>query len=232
MNHVSQTIAAAVEPALLRSYVQKVYAWMVGGLLLTAGTAFGVASSPELITAIFGTWLIWPLLIAPFGIVLLLSAFIDKMKPSTAATAFIMYSIVNGITFSAIFLLYELGSIAQVFGIAAGMFAIAALYGFTTKRDLTSIGSFLMMGLFGIIIASVVAFVTNSSAVHFAVSVLGVIIFTGLTAFDMQRLKTQSIVMYQSEALVNKSAILGALGLYLNLINMFLLLLRLLGDRD
>jgi len=225
------SFAHAVDTDTLRTYVQRVYAWMVGGLLTTAVTAWLVSSSDMLLSAIFGTPLYWVVLLSPLIMVWVLASRIDSLKPSTAAGLFIAYSMVNGIAFSMLFIVYELGSIFQVFGIAAGMYAIAAVYGYTTKRDLTSMGSFLFMGLIGIILASVVNIFMNSSALSFAVSVIGVLVFTGLTAYDMQKIKQQAIVMYSGDALAAKRSILGALSLYLNLINLFLFLLRLLGNR-
>lgn len=186
MSSVQQSFGAVVSADVLRTYVQRVYAWMTGGLLLTGGTA---------------------------------------------AATFIAYALTNGLAFSVLFITYELGSIFQVFLIAAGMYAAAAVYGFTTKRDLTNMGSFLFMGLIGLIIASVVNIFLGSSALEFAVSILGVGIFTGLTVYDMNRMKEQAIVMYAGEGLAQKRAILGALSLYLNFVNLFLYLLRLFGER-
>lgn len=227
----SQSFAGAVSTEVVRAYVQRVYAWMTGGLLLTGLTAFGVSQSPLILNAIFGTPLYWLVLFAPLGFVFFLSAKIDTMKPSTAAATFIAYALTNGLAFSILFLIYELGSIFQVFVIAAGMFGAAAAYGFLTKRDLRSMGSFLFMGLVGVIIASVVNIFLDSSALEFAVSLIGVGIFTGLTAYDMNRMKDQAIVMFAGEGLAQKRAIIGALSLYLNFVNLFLFLLRLLGDR-
>ena len=225
------TFAAAVSADIIRSYVQRVYAWMVGGLLLTALTAAGIASSPALIGALFGTPLRWVIMLAPLGLGFFLGAKIESMQTSTAATIFVIFSVLMGMSLSSIFLAYELGSIFQVFLIAAGMYGAAAVYGFTTKRDLTSMGSFLFMGLIGILIASLVNIFMDSSALSFAISVIGVIIFTGLTAWEMQKIKSQAVVMYAGEALATKRAILGALSLYLNFINLFLYLLRLFGER-
>ncbi|MEN9282279.1 MAG: hypothetical protein RL594_1214 [Bacteroidota bacterium] len=228
MNSFSQAVSADA----IRTYVQRVYAWMVGGLLLTGGTAWMVSSSPTLLSAIFGTPLVWVVMFAPVVMVLFLAARVDRMQPSTAAGTFIAYSIVNGISFAAIFLAYDLGSIFKVFLITAGMYGAAAVYGFVTKRDLSGMGSFLFMGLIGLILASVVNIFMDSSALDFAISVIGVLIFTGLTAYDMSRIKEQAIVMYAGEGLAHKRAILGALSLYLNFINLFLYLLRLFGNRD
>lgn len=230
--NISNSFSQAISADTIRTYVQRVYAWMVGGLLLTASTAWFMASSPLLINAIFGTPLVWVVMFSPIAMVWFLAARIDRMQPSTAAGMFIAYSIVNGLSFSAIFLVYELGSIFQVFLVTAGMYAAAATYGFVTKRDLSGIGSFLFMGLIGIILASLLNWFMDSSALDFAICVIGVLVFTGLTAYDMNRIKEQAIVMYAGEGLAHKRAILGALSLYLNFVNMFLFLLRLLGNRD
>ncbi|MCX6140623.1 MAG: Bax inhibitor-1/YccA family protein [Candidatus Kapabacteria bacterium] len=227
----SQSFGNVVSTDAIRTYVQQVYAWMTGGLLITGVTAFGISQSPSILAAIFGTPLFWLVLFAPLGMVLFLTSRIDTMKPSTAAGTFIAYAFVNGLSFSVLFMIYELGSIFQVFVIAAGMFAGAAAYGFFTKRDLRSMGSFLFMGLIGVIIASVVNIFLQSSALEFAVSLIGVAVFTGLTAYDMSRMKDQAIVMYAGEGLAQKRAIIGALSLYLNFVNLFLFLLRLLGSR-
>lgn len=216
---------------VIRAYVQRVYAWMVGGLLVTGVTAFAASSSETLMAAIFGTPLMWVVMLAPLAMVFFLSMRIDRMQPSTAAGTFLAYSLVNGLSFSVIFLAYDLGSIFQVFVIAAGMYAAAAAYGFLTKRDLTGMGSFLFMGLVGLIIASVVNIFLGSGPLDFAISVIGVLIFTGLTAYEMNKIKEQAVVMYAGEGLAQKRAIIGALSLYLNFINLFLYLLRLFGDR-
>ncbi len=228
MNSFSQAISADA----IRTYVQRVYAWMVGGLLLTTASAVLVASSETLQAAIFGTPLVWVVMLAPLAMVFFLSARIDTMQPSTAAGTFIAYALTNGLSFGAIFLVYDLGSIFQVFFIAAGMYAGAAIFGYTTKRDLTGMGSFLFMGLIGLVIASIVNIFLGSSILEFAVSVIGVLVFTGLTAFEMNKIKEQAIVMYAGEGLAHKRAILGALSLYLNFVNLFLYLLRLFGNRD
>ncbi len=232
MNMQSPTSFSGVLSAdIIRAYVQRVYAWMVGGLLVTGVTAFSVASSETLMAAIFGTPLVWLIMLAPLGMVFFLSMRIDRMQPSTAAGTFLAYSLVNGVSFSVIFLAYELGSIFQVFVIAAGMYAAAAAYGYLTKRDLTGMGSFLFMGLIGLILASVLNIFLGSGPLDFAISVIGVLVFTGLTAYEMNKIKEQAVVMYAGEGLAQKRAIIGALSLYLNFVNLFLYLLRLFGDR-
>ncbi|MBS1560114.1 MAG: Bax inhibitor-1/YccA family protein [Bacteroidetes bacterium] len=227
----ARSFSSVVSADALRTYVQRVYAWMVGGLLLTAVTAMGVASSDELLRLFLGTPLRYVILFGPLALVWFLSARIDTLKPSTAATLFLVYSMSVGIMLSSIFVVYELGSIAQVFFIAAGMYAGAAVYGFTTKRDLTSMGSFMAMGVIGLVLAMIVNMFLGSGPLDFAISILGVAIFTGLTAWDMQRIKEQAVVMYTGEGNAAKRTILSALGLYLNFINLFLFLLRLFGNR-
>lgn len=215
----------------MRVYVQRVYAWMVGGLLTTALFAAAVVNSELMLAAIFGTPIRWVVLLAPLAMVWYLSARIDRMKASTAVGLFMAYSMMNGIAFGPIFLVYELGSIATVFAITAGMFGLTAAYGYVTKRDLSGMGGFMTMGLFGIILAMFVNWFLGSPALDFAISVIGVIVFTGLTAYDMQRIKEEHVLMYDGRSAATKGAIIGALRLYLDFINMFLFLLRLLGDR-
>ena len=215
----------------MRTYVQNVYAWMVGGLLTTAVTAAAVVNSELMLAAIFGTPIRWVVLLAPLAMVWYLSARIDRMQASSAIGLFLAYSMVNGLCFGPIFLVYELGSIATVFAITAGMFGATAAYGYLTKRDLSGMGGFMTLGLFGIIIAMFVNWFLGSPALDFAISIIGVIVFTGLTAYDMQRIKEEHVVMYDGRSAATKGAIMGALRLYLDFINMFLFLLRLLGDR-
>lgn len=229
--HPQQAFAAAVDATALRTYVQRVYAWMVGGLMLTALTALFLSSNEQLMIAILSGPLMWVAMLGPIAMVWFLTARIDKIKPSTAAGMFLAYSILNGVAFSSIFLVYELGSIFQVFLIAAMMYGVAAVYGYTTKRDLTNWGTFLFMGVIGLLVTMVVNWFLNSPAITWAFSMLGVVIFTGLTAYDMQRIKEQAVVMYAGDSLAAKRSIIGALSLYLNFINIFLFLLRLLGNR-
>jgi len=215
----------------MRAYVQRVYAWMMGGLLTTAVVAMAVVNSDLMLAAIFGTPIRWVVLIAPLAMVWYLSARIESMKASTAIGLFMAYSMMNGLAFGPIFLAYELGSIATVFAITAGMFGLTAAYGYVTKRDLSGMGGFMTMGLFGIILAMFVNWFLGSPALDFAISVIGVIVFTGLTAYDMQRIKEEHVLMYDGRQVATKGAIMGALRLYLDFVNMFLFLLRLLGDR-
>lgn len=214
----------------VNSFIRGVYGWMAVGLVLTATTAGVVASSPLLIQAIFTNRLLfWGLVIAQFGIVIALSARVDKLAPATAAMLFVAYSMLTGVTLSSVLLVFTGASVASTFVVTAGMFGALALYGSTTQRDLTGIGSLALMGLFGMIIASLVGIFWHSDALQFVISFIGVIVFTGLTAYDAQRLKAMALAM--PGAGTGSYQIVGALTLYLNFINLFLMLLRFMGNR-
>jgi len=212
----------------LRTFMLSVYNYMALGLGLTGGVALLVVSSPALMQAIMPMMLFF--IIAPIALVFFLSFKINTMKFTTAQAVFWLYAALNGVAFSVIFMAYTYESIARVFFITAGMFAAMSLYGYTTKKDLTAWGSFLFMGLIGIIIASIVGMFWSSSALQFMISIAGVIIFTGLTAYDTQSIK-ESYMEGSSNEIAGKKAIFGALQLYLDFINLFLMMLRLLGDR-
>jgi hypothetical protein len=209
-----------------------VYQWMALGLGLTGIIAYFTATSPTLLQIIFGNPLVmWGLLIGELLLVVGLSAGISKLSGSTATFLFLLYSGLNGLTLSAIFLVYTTSSIASTFLICAGMFAAMSIYGLTTKKDLTSLGSFLFMGLIGIIIASIVNIFLKSSAFQFVISGIGVIVFVGLTAYDSQKLKLMGESAPYDDALaIRRGTILGALTLYLDFINLFLMLLRFFGQ--
>lgn len=212
----------------LRAYMLSVYNYMALGLGLTGGVALLVVSSPTLLQAIMPMMLLF--IIAPIALVFFLSFKINTIKYSTAQAVFWLYAALNGVAFSTIFLAYTYQSIARVFFITAGMFAAMSLYGYTTKRDLTAMGSFLFMGLIGVIIASLVNIFWPSSMLQFVISIAGVIIFTGLTAYDTQSIK-EAYTEGSSVEVAGKRAIFGALRLYLDFINLFLMMLRLMGDR-
>jgi uncharacterized protein len=217
----------------VNSFIQGVYNWMALGLGLTGLFAFFVASSPTLMKLIFGNmWIFFGLIIGELALVYSISARVHKMEASTATKLFLLYAALNGATLSVIFIAYTASSIASTFLICAATFGVCSIYGMTTKRDLTSLGSFMFMGLIGIIIASVVNLFLRSSAVSMIVSYIGVLVFIGLTAYDTQKLKTMA--MTQPEGLdagvIRKGSILGALSLYLDFINMFLFLLYIFGD--
>jgi len=210
----------------------KVFIWMFIGLLVTGLTAWVTVSTPSLLTAIFtNNFCFYGLLIAEVVLVILLSARLSKMSKTAAIVSFLLYAVVNGLTMSSIFIVYTFSSIASVFFITAGMFAVMAVYGYTTKSDLTKMGSILLMALVGLIIAGIVEIFWFNNVFSFIVAAIGVVVFCGLTAFDIQRIKAMSSQMTADEDFVTKFAIFGALMIYLDFINMFLKLLRLLGSR-
>jgi uncharacterized protein len=218
----------------VNEFIRSVYNWMAIGLGLTGFVAYYVAHTPSLVQVIVQNQILFfGLIIAELALVFVISARINKMQAATATALFVVYSALNGLTLSFIFLLYTASSITSTFFICAGTFVACSVYGWTTKRDLTSLGGFLMMGLIGIIIATLVNMFIRSSAMSMIISYIGVIVFVGLTAYDTQHLKSMS--MTQPDGLeagvVRKGAILGALRLYLDFINLFLMLLRIFGDR-
>ena len=213
----------------IRAFIRSVYAWMFGGLLLTAFSSLWVVSSPAMQQLIFGNrMMLIVLIIAEFGLVFAISAGLRRFSASTAASMFLVYSLLNGLTLSAIFFVYTRGSIVQAFVVAGGMFGAMSVYGMVTKRDLTSWGSFFFMGLIGIVLCSVVNLFLHSSGLSFAISIIGVFVFVGLTAWDTQKLKSYATV---GGPMQENLAIFGALALYLDFVNLFLFLLRILGDR-
>ncbi len=223
-----------VDQEAVNALLARVFNWMAIGLCLTGFAAFLTASSPYLLQIIFGNKAIFlGLIVVELCIVFYLSARVHKLSPQTATGIFIGYAILNGLTIAAIFLLYTMSSIASTFFITAGMFGAMAIYGRVTKRDLTGLGSFMIMGLFGIIIASVVNIFMQSSELAWITSGIGVIVFTGLTAYDVQKIARigASGIMQQGEAAIQRTAIMGALSLYLDFINLFLSLLQLMGNR-
>lgn len=226
------------QPAVLvktNSFVRSVYNWMVIGLGLTALVAFytvnQMTSSQELYMTIRG--LFWPVAIAEIGFVYFLSARIQKIKATTATLLFVIYSMLNGVTLSIILFQYTATSIASTFVICSATFLACSIYGMVTKKDLTSLGGFMFMGLIGIIIASVVNIFLQSSAMQMMISYIGVVVFVGLTAYDTQKLKTMSstIPNNASGAMIRKGALMGALTLYLDFINLFIMMLSIFGGR-
>ena len=212
-----------------RDYIRAIYTYMAGGLALTGVVAY-YAFTTGLYLAIAKTPLIWLVMLAPLGMVMFLSFRINKMSLVTAQTTYWVYAAVMGLSLAGIFMMYTGQSIARVFFISAGTFGAMSLYGYTTKTDLTRWGSFLFMGLIGIIIASVVNIFLQSSAVQFAVSVIGVLVFVGLTAYDTQKIKEMYVYAEPGDT-QGKKVVMGALRLYLDFINLFLMLLRLFGGR-
>jgi len=217
----SYNTAVDVQNGVMRG----VYAWMAGGLALTALVALMTVSTPGLLQVILGNRILfYALMFAELGLVVAISGAINKISASTAGFLFLGYAALNGLTMSTIFVAYTSSSIASTFVITSGMFGAMSLYGYATKSDLTSWGSFLFMGLVGVVIASLVNIFLHSTMIYWVVSLCGILVFTGLTAYDTQRIKNMGNTG-------PKGAILGALTLYLDFINMFLLLLRFLGDR-
>ena len=219
----------------VNAFIRSVYNWMAIGLALTGFVAYYVASNEGMQRLIFGNPLVfYGLIIAELAMVFYLSARVQKMQASTATALFVLYASLNGATLSFIFLVYTKSSIASTFFVCAATFVACSIYGMVTKRDLTSIGGFLTMGLFGIIIASVVNMFIRSAGMSMIISYIGVLVFVGLTAYDTQKLKSMAMTQPADleAGVVRKGAILGALSLYLDFINLFLMLLRVLGNRN
>jgi FtsH-binding integral membrane protein len=218
----------------VNQFIRSVYNWMAAGLALTGLVAVYVAGSETLIRLIFSNQLLFfGLIIGELALVFFLSARIQKIQASTATGMFLLYSALNGLTLSFVFLIYTSSSVASVFFICAATFGACSVYGMVTKRDLTSMGGFMTMGLIGIVIASLVNMFIQSSGMSMIISYVGVIVFVGLTAYDTQKLKMMALSQPAGldAGVVRKGTILGALTLYLDFINLFLMLLRILGDR-
>ena len=230
----------------LREYMLKVYNYMASGVFLTGVislllfrlsggydiqvTSTGIQNLTPIGQALFASPLMWVVMLAPLGIVIYMSFGIRKMSAAKAQTTFWIFAALMGASLASIFLVYTGASITRVFFITAGTFGAMSIYGYTTKRDLTKLGSFLFMGLIGIIIASLVNIFLKSTMMYFVISILGVLIFVGLTAYDTQKIKNMYVASDTSE-LIGKKAVMGALTLYLDFINLFIMLLRLFGQR-
>lgn len=221
----------AVFDESLRKHMLRVYNYMGAGLVLTGLVAFIVSSTPALYVPIFSTPLKWVVMLAPLAFVFFFSFRIHSMSARTAQLTFWAFCAVMGLSLASVFLVFTGTSIARTFFIAATMFGATSLYGYTTKRDLSQFGSFLMMGLIGVIIASVVNIFLGSSALQFAISVIGIAVFVGLTAWDTQNIKEQYAENFDQES-QHKLAVFGALSLYLNFVNIFQLLLYFTGERE
>ncbi len=225
----------------VNSFIRSVYNWMAIALALTGFTAFYVANSPQILGLLFNvvgnrlqpSMLFWGCLIGELVLVFTLSARVQKMKAQTATALFVLYSVLNGVTLSSIFIIYTQSSITSVFFVCSATFVATSLFGYFTKKDLTSMGQFMFMGLIGIIIASVANFFFQSTGMQMIISYIGVIVFVGLTAYDTQKLKAMASAqpVDVSAGVIRKGALLGALTLYLDFINLFLMLLHILGNR-
>lgn len=215
----------------LRAYMVKVYNFMAIALGISGAVAFLTANSPALMNAIFGTPLAFVVMLAPLGFVLFFSYKLNSISAQKAKTYLWIYSGLMGLSLSTILVVYTGTSVARVFFITASTFGAMSLYGYTTKKDLTGMGSFLMMGLIGLIIASIVNIFLKSTALEFALSAIGVLIFIGLTAYDTQRIKQSYYHASGDSEATNKMAVIGALSLYMDFINLFIMMLRFFGDR-
>ena len=216
-------------PVLMR----KVYTWMALALVITGFTAYGVATSPGVLQAIYeNRFLFWILVIAEFGLVLGVSGAINRISLTTATLMFILYSVINGVLLSYVFVVYTASSVSMVFFITAGTFAAMAFIGYTTKTDLTSMGKFLFMALIGLVIATLVNLFFKSEGMTLILSYVGVLIFVGLTAWDSQKIKQMLLQATDAGEGAQKLALLGALTLYLDFVNLFLYLLRIFGKRN
>lgn len=233
-NELNNQSTVYVDSTLQTTTMRHVFTWMFGALGITALTAMLVAKSSLIYTMIMNPGLLWGLIIAELALVFILSARIGKMSFFTASLLFTIYSILNGVTLSSIFIVYTMTSIAATFFITAGMFGAMALWGYFTKKDLSKWGSIFFMLLIGLILATVVNLFLRSNAMGFIISILGVIIFTGLTAFDVNKIKQMLAQMqgFEEGDVARKVALMGALTLYLDFINLFLYLLRFFGRKD
>ncbi len=225
------TVADAQIDEGLRAYMLKVYNYMGSAVLLSGIVAYAVAHTPSVFNAIYGSPLQWVVMLAPLGLVMLLSARIQKMSATSAQATFWVFAALMGASLSYIFLVYTQTSIVRVFMITSVTFGAMSLWGYTTKKDLSGFGSFLMMGLIGIIVASVVNIFMQSDMMHWVISVVGVLVFVGLTAYDTQKIKNNYLES-DGQATMSKKAIMGALMLYLDFINLFLMMLHLFGNRE
>ena len=229
----TDTLPASRAEVLVNDYVRSVYNWMGIGLALTGFVAYYVSANEAMTRFIFGnTMVFFGLLIGQLALVFAISGMVQRMSAGTATFLFVIYSGLTGVTLSFIFLVYARATIFSTFFICAGTFAACSIYGWTTKRDLTSLGGFLLMGLFGIIIATVANMFMRSSGMSMMISYIGVIVFVGLTAYDTQKIKNMALTQPAAldGAVIRKGAILGALSLYLDFINLFLMLLRIFGQ--
>ena len=216
----------------LRSYMLGVYNYMTIGVALTGLIAFFTSQSPALLNALFSGPQAYLVMFAPLGFVLALSFGVNRMSAGVTQALFWAFAAIMGLSLSTIFLTYTGTSIARVFFVSAASFAGLSLFGYTTKKDLTAMGSFLIMGLIGLVLASIVNIFLQSSAMEFIISAVGVLVFAGLTAYDTQKIKENYYVAAQSPEMMKKVSVMGALSLYLDFINLFLMLLRLFGNRD
>ncbi len=227
----SSASRASSYDSALRDYMVKVYNNMSIALVISGVIAFFVANTPALLKLFFGTGLVWVVMFAPLAFVFYFSYKLNSISASKAKTYLWIYSSLMGLSLASIFVAYTGTSVARVFFISASVFGAMSIYGYSTKKDLTAFGSFLIMGLIAILIASVVNIFLKSSALEFAISIIGVLVFVGLTAYDTQRIKQSYYHFASSGEMLGKMAVIGALNLYMDFINLFIMLLRLFGER-
>lgn len=232
VNEVDKSSSWNAPSLTFSSLMQKVYTWMTLALVITGVTAYGVANSPSVLALLYGNQIVfWGLIIAEFALVFMITGMLSRISLTMATLMFVAYSVINGAVLSSIFLIYTMDSIGQVFFITAATFGVMAFIGYTTKTDLTSMGKILFMALIGIIIATIVNIFVHSTALQTIVSYLGVLIFVGLTAYDSQKIKRMLYDYESNDEVGQKLALVGALTLYLDFINLFIYLLRILGSR-
>ncbi len=232
MESLDRTMSVDAVAAENQRFMVRVFNWMTAGIGVTGAMAFYVSNSETMASMIMGNAIVPILLIvAQLGLVVYLSGWVHKMSASQATGVFLLYAGLTGLTFSAIFMMYTAAPITSTFIVTAGTFGAMSFYGYTTKKDLTSWGSFLFMGLIGIILASVVNIFMQSSAMHWVITYAGILIFVGLTAYDTQRIKEMNVLGNEGTEEDTKEAVVGALTLYLDFINLFLMLLRVMGDQ-
>ena len=230
-NLYDSSYKSATGTSVLSMVMRKVYGRMFLALVVTALTSLYVASSPAILSVVLGNRAVFfGLMIAELAVVFVVSGMLNKLSTTTATLLFYLYAVLNGVVFSSIFVVYDLGSIAYTFFITAGVFGAMSVYGMVTKNDMTKFGSYCIMGLFGLIIASVVNIFVASSTLDWIISLFGVALFIGLTAWDTQKIKNGAYVTDPSQT--GKLATIGALSLYLDFINLFLYLLRIFGGRS
>jgi uncharacterized protein len=230
LNRMAVGASGATADERVTTFLRSVYGWMCAGLAITAVVASAIANSPALAQAVVANQLLFiGLFVGQIALVFYLSARVARLAPGTAALLFVVYSALTGVTLSVLVLAYTGASIATTFVVTAGMFAALAIYGSTTSRSLAGAGQFFFMGLIGLLLASFIGIFWHSPALQFLISVVGVIVFTGLTAWDAQRLKQMAVALPQGQ--LGSYAIVGALSLYLDFINLFLFLLRFMGSR-
>lgn len=234
MTHESNYAPSLSAPRIdagLRAHMNRVYALMSGALALTGIIAWFIGRDPALTAALFTTGWKWVAIFGPFALAMILILFIDRMSAAVATAMFIVYSAGMGVSMSVIFAVYTTASVAQAFGITAVSFLGLSIYGYTTKRDLGPMGAFMVMGLFGLIIATLVNMFIGSSSMDFAISLLGVVIFAGLTAWDTQKIKTDYLSGVRGGDAEGRLAVMGALTLYLDFVNLMLYILKLMGQK-